>query len=199
MTVTQCGNFGVLGHQSGAITKISLQSGKEKNKFMSQHADEVTGLGVDVLNRHLVSSSLDKTIKLWDFYRGKLMISVDHGAAIENLCYNRLNDLVAISTSDLSLSLLNVKTGLKRVRHFPDAATNKITDICFSQDSKWLLTSSMDRCIRVWDVVTGSLLDWIEFKSAPLSLDFSPSGEFLATAHLNSRAVFLWSNKAFFQ
>ena len=57
----------------------------------------------------------------------------------------------------------------------------------------------MDCCIRVWDIVTGSLVDWIKFKHAPLSLDFSPSGEFLATSHLNSKAVFLWSNKAFFQ
>ena len=57
----------------------------------------------------------------------------------------------------------------------------------------------MDCCVRVWDIVTGSLVDWIKFMNAPLSLDFSPSGEFLATSHLNSKAVFLWSNKAFFQ
>jgi len=31
-----------------------------------------------------------------------------------------------------------------------------------------------------------------------LSLDFSPSGEFLATSHLNSKAVYLWSNRTFF-
>jgi len=62
-----------------------------------------------------------------------------------------------------------------------------------------LLCSSMDCSIRVWDIVTGSLVDWVKFKNAPLSLDFSPSGEFLATSHLNSKAVFLWSNRAFFQ
>lgn len=57
----------------------------------------------------------------------------------------------------------------------------------------------MDRSIRVWDIITGSLVDWIKFKNAPLSIDFSPSGEFLATSHINSKAVFLWSNRAFFQ
>ena len=56
----------------------------------------------------------------------------------------------------------------------------------------------MDCCIRVWDIVTGSLVDWVKFRQAPLSLDFSPSGEFLATSHLNSKAVYLWSNKAFY-
>jgi U3 small nucleolar RNA-associated protein 21 len=56
----------------------------------------------------------------------------------------------------------------------------------------------MDKCIRVWDIVTGSLIDWFKFKSPCLSLDFSPSGEFLATSHLNSKAVFLWSSKSYF-
>jgi U3 small nucleolar RNA-associated protein 21 len=46
--------------------------------------------------------------------------------------------------------------------------------------------------------VTGSLIDWIRFKSAPLSIDFAPSGEFLATSHIDSKSVFLWSNRTFF-
>lgn len=95
--------------------------------------------------------------------------------------------------------MVNPAAGLKRVRHFPQAAQNLINDVCFSQpDSKWLLNCSMDGCVRVWDIVTGSLVDWVQFKHAPLSLDFAPSGEYLATSHLNSKAVHLWSNKAFF-
>jgi len=107
--------------------------------------------------------------------------------------------LVAFSSSDLSITLLNVKSGLQKVRYFGRAADNKITDICFSQpDQKWLLCSSLDKSIRVWDIVTGLLGDWFRFKNAPLSLDFAPSGEFLATSHLNSKAVFLWSSRTYF-
>lgn len=85
------------------------------------------------------------------------------------------------------------------MREFKQAATNKITDICFSQpDSKWLICSSLDKCIRVWDILTGTLVDWVQFKRAPISLDFSPSGEFLATSHVGSKAVYLWSNRGHF-
>ncbi len=52
--------------------------------------------------------------------------------------------------------------------------------------------------MRVWDIVTGSLIDWIKFKKAPLSIDFAPSGEYLATSHLDSKAVYLWSNRSHF-
>ena len=106
---------------------------------------------------------------------------------------------MAFSASDLSITLLNAQANLKRVRFFPNAAENQINDVCFSQpDARWLLSCSMDSCIRVWDIVTGALVDWVKFRNAPLSLDFSPSGEFLATSHLDSKAVYLWSNRAFF-
>ena len=207
--VSQCGNFGVLGFASGAISKFNMQSGKERTVFSldtkstfgeTLHTAEITGLGTDQVNKHLVSTSMDKTVKLWDFYRGVLIKTYQTDYPITRMAYNRMNDLVAIASSDLSITILNPKTGLKRVRHFPNAAQNKINDVCFSQpDSRWLLSCSMDCCIRVWDIVTGALVDWVKFRNAPLSIDFSPSGEFLATSHLNSKAVFLWSNRAFFQ
>lgn len=189
------------------ITKFNVQSGIEKGYFKPEdasglknlHSAEVTGLGIDSQNKFLVSGSLDKTVKLWDFYRAKLISTFDTQYPISNLCYNRFNDLVAFSSTDLSITLLNARTGLHQVRKFENAANNKITDICFSQpDQRWLICSSLDKCIRVWDIVTGSLIDWLKFQNAPLSIDFSPSGEFLATSHLNSKAVYLWSNRTFF-
>ena len=87
---------------------------------------------MDMLNHYLVSCSLDHTIKLWDMFRLKLVRTQVHEHPIENLCYNRSNDLIAISSSDLTVTILNVKSGLKKVRTFPEVSSNKITDICFS-------------------------------------------------------------------
>lgn len=86
------------------------------------HTNEVTGLAIDSLNRYLVSGSADKSIKLWDFFRSKLLRTYNCEYSVETLCYNRANDLVAFSTTDLSITLLNAKSGLKKVRVFPQAA-----------------------------------------------------------------------------
>ena len=207
--MTRCGNFGVLGFANGQISKINMQSGKERGVFTldaknpigeTMHTGEVSGLAVDSMNRWMVSCAKDRSVKLWDFYRCKLIKSYTTDFPVNNLTYNLSNDLVAFSTSDLAMTIVNPLNSLKRVRHFPQAAQNQINAVCFSQpDSKWLINCSMDCCIRVYDIVTGSLVDWIKFKNAPLSIDFAPSGEYLATTHLNSKAVHLWSNKAFFQ
>ena len=149
-----------------------MQSGKERGFFTldtganpigeTLHTGEITGIGIDQLNRWMVSSSKDRSIKLWDFYRCKLIKTFATDFPVNNLTYNQSNDLVAFSTNDLAMTIVNPLTGLKRVRHFPNAAQNQINDVCFSQpDSKWLLNCSMDCCVRVWDIVTGSLIDWV--------------------------------------
>jgi len=111
VSVSLCGNFGVLGYESGMITKFNLQSGNDNGLFMAEdgkgaaslHKGEITGLGIDSQNKFLVSGSLDRTVKLWDFYRCRLLKSYDSEYPISNLCYNRFNDLVAFSTTDLSI------------------------------------------------------------------------------------------------
>jgi WD40 repeat protein len=79
-----------------------------------------------------VSSSLDATIKLWDFFRRELLKTYICEYPVENLVFNKLNDLIAFSQTDLSIQIVNARSGLKKVREFKQVATNKITDICFS-------------------------------------------------------------------
>jgi hypothetical protein len=55
------------------------------------------------MNKILVSSSRDSSIKLWDFYRRELVKSYKCDFPIENLCYNRMNDLIAFTQTDLTL------------------------------------------------------------------------------------------------
>lgn len=140
VAVSLCGNFGVLGYSTGMITKFNVQSGTDKGYFKPEdasrikdlHSAEITGLGIDAQNKYLVSGSLDKTVKLWDFYRAKILKTFSTDYPVSNLCYNRFNDLVAFSSTDLSITLLNAKTQLQQVRKFENATNNKITDLCFS-------------------------------------------------------------------
>jgi len=55
-----------------------MQSGKDRGDFINKlpgetlHSGEITGLGIDSMNKLLVSSSKDGSIKLWDFFRREL-------------------------------------------------------------------------------------------------------------------------------
>lgn len=62
----------------------------------------------------------------------------------------------------------------------------------FSPDSRWLITTSLDSIIRTFDLPTGRLIDAFRTTSIATSLSFSPSNDFLATAHVDSVGVYLW-------
>ena len=56
----------------------------------------------------------------------------------------------------------------------------------------------MDCLIKVWDLPSGKLIDCLKFDSAPTSICFSPTSEFLATTHVNDLGLYLWSNKTLY-
>jgi len=52
----------------------------------------------------------------------------------------------------------------------------------------------MDSIIRVWDLPLGLMVDAFRVSSPSVSLTFSPTGEFLATAHSDELGIYLWAN-----
>lgn len=62
----------------------------------------------------------------------KVARSFDQDYSYDNLVYNRKNDLIAVSTTNMDVVIHNVKNGLKKVRVFESVSDNKITDVCFS-------------------------------------------------------------------
>jgi U3 small nucleolar RNA-associated protein 21 len=56
----------------------------------------------------------------------------------------------------------------------------------------------MDSIVRTYDVPTGQLVDAFRSPSIATGVTFSPTGDFLATSHVDSVGVHLWANKAQF-
>jgi U3 small nucleolar RNA-associated protein 21 len=85
--------------------------------------------------------------------------------------------------------MITLKKGRNFVGH-----TARVTDFCFTIDNKFLLSTSMDKRIKIWDIIYGSVVCAIQLKQPIVSMDIDPTGEFLATVFLNSREICLWNN-----
>lgn len=98
--------------------------------------------------------------------------------------------LLATVADDLTIRLFDV-VALRLVRKF-EGHTDRITDLCFSEDGKWLLSSSMDGSLRIWDVILARQIDAIHVDVPITALSLSPNMDILATTHVDQNGIYLW-------
>lgn len=196
VAVSECGHFGFVGSALGQIDRFNMQSGLFRCSYKG-HTRAVTAIISNNVNSIVMSSSLDKTLKFWDFHTGALLDSLDFASPISHLCISHSSGLLAVVCDDLSISV--VDTDSKRtVRKFT-GHLNRITGITWSPDSKWLISASLDSTVKTWDLPTGALIDCFGVKDIPTSVSMSPTGDFLATTHVNHVGVFLWANRTMYE
>jgi U3 small nucleolar RNA-associated protein 21 len=219
--VTACGNFGLAGSSTGEIRMWNMQSGKERKSFalsgpppgdskpkvMTQGKkkskkekkktiEAITGLVTDALNTTVVASTLEGKLYFFDFHTTARVEVMELDSSITALELQRGSGLLACVCDDLVVRLVDIET--RRVVRELRGFKGRILDVAFTPDSRWLLATALDSTVRTFDIPTGRLVDAFRVPSIATSLTFSPTGDFLATAHVDSLGVHLWANKAQF-
>lgn len=105
---------------------------------------------------------------------------------------SKYSQLFSVGNDNNDVEIYNMST-LSRGRYF-SGHTKKISDMSFTWDSRVLGTCSMDKSIRLWDIVSGNCVQNILLDNPVISLDFSPSDDYLATSTANSNQIYLWQN-----
>ncbi|KAG2607487.1 hypothetical protein PVAP13_4NG249500 [Panicum virgatum] len=201
--ISACGNFTILGTEGGWIEKFNLQSGISRGSYIDTsmarqcaHDGEVVGLACDATNGSLISAGYHGDIKVWDFKTCKLKSRLDVGKPVTKIAYHRTNGILATVVDDMVLILFDT-VAMKMVRRF-EGHTDRITDLCFSEDGKWLISSSMDGTLRIWDISLARQIDAMHVDVSITSLSMSPNMDVLATTHVDQNGVYLWVNQSLF-
>lgn len=202
-TISSCGNFAVLGTAGGWIEKFNLQSGMSRGSYVDMsekrscaHEGEVVGVACDSTNSLIISAGYNGDVKVWSFKGREMKSRWEIGCKVVKIIYHRSNGLLATVTDDLMIRMFDV-VALKMVRKF-EGHTDRITDICFSEDGKWLMSSSMDGSLRIWDIILARQIDAIHVDVSITALSLSPNMDVLATTHVDQNGVYLWVNQAMF-
>ncbi|VAI81075.1 unnamed protein product [Triticum turgidum subsp. durum] len=116
--------------------------------------------------------------------------------SVTKIAYHRANGLLATVADDMVLVLFDT-VSMKMVRRF-EGHTDRITDLCFSEDGKWLISSSMDGTLRIWDISLARQIDAMRVDVSITSVSMSPNMDVLATTHVDQNGVYLWVNQALF-
>lgn len=201
LCMTHCGNFVCIGYTDGYVDRFNVQSGIWRCSYgkPTAHDGTVRGVTTDCLNQIMVSGGSDNTIKFWKFKDkdSDPLVALQLNEAISFFRAHRESSMLAIVLEDFSVLIVDIDTR-NVVRKF-EGHVAQITDATFSVDSRWLVTSAMDCTIKTWDIPSSQLIDQFKTESACISLTMSPTGEALATAHIDYLGIFLWSNRTLYQ
>lgn len=110
---------------------------------------------------------------------------------------HRDSSMLGVVLEDFTVNLIDCDTKTI-IRKFAGHSA-AITDVCFSPDSRWLMTASMDCTIKTWDIPSSYMVDQFRMPQPCISMTMSPNGDFLATAHVDFLGVYLWANKTLFE
>ncbi|XP_066599159.1 WD repeat-containing protein 36-like [Prorops nasuta] len=200
LCITKCGSFIIIGYNTGHIDRFNMQSGIHRASYGNEngaHRGIVSGLTTDCVNQTIISAGQDGLIKFWNFKlingRTSPQSTINLKESIKWLRYHNESFLIAAALENFDVIIIDQDT--KKIVRLFQGHNGRLTDACFNTDSRWLITASMDCTIRTWDIPSGHLIDVLQVSDACTSLDFSPSGEFLITAHVDHLGLYLWSNR----
>lgn len=195
--ITSCGNFAVIGQSCGRVDVYNLQSGLHRGCYGDDdkaHSGAVRGVATDTLNQLTLTAGSDRLLKFWRFKTKKQEEQLELASAPASMMLHRDSGMLALALDDFAVLVVDIETR-RVVRKFAGHHGN-INDMTFSPDGRWLVTVAMDCTIRTWDLPSGCLVDCFLVATAPVGVSLSPTGDFLATAHVDSLGVFLWTNKS---
>ncbi|KAJ8748657.1 hypothetical protein K2173_008102 [Erythroxylum novogranatense] len=211
-TISASDNFAILGTTGRRIERFNLQSGFSRGSYLDMsersnctHDEEVFGVACDATNTLMISSSYHGDMKNTGMgFQRKLKSRWKVDCSLVKIVYHRPNGshsscpppsssssspyfLLATVVNDLVIRMFDVMA-LRTVCKF-EGHTDRITDLCFSEDGKWLLSSSMDGTLRIWDMILARQWDAIHVDVAITSLSLSPNMDVLATTHVDQLGV----------
>ncbi|XP_028273149.1 WD repeat-containing protein 36 [Parambassis ranga] len=195
--ITSCGHFAVVGLSCGRVDVFNLQSGLHRGCFGDEeraHDGVVRGVATDNLNQLTITTGSDWLLKFWRFKTRKQEVQLKLNTAPAKMLLHRDSGMLALALDDFTLVVVDIETR-RIVRKFAGHHGN-INDMTFSPDGRWLVSVAMDCTVRTWDLPSGWLVDCFLVAMAPVCVSMSPTGDFLATAHVDSLGVYLWSNKS---
>lgn len=148
------------------------------DKMLRGNSKKIMYMEVSCNGNYIASMSTDSTICVWDVSKGCCMhrfkgVNSDRGL----LVFSKDEKKIATQGIDNSILIWDIKSGKlekKIVGHNYDLL--RVNGICFSPNGKYLLSSSKDRTIRLWELSSGGCLRVLNSGRNMNSAMFSPDG-----------------------
>lgn len=171
---------------------------RELNR-LEKHKDDVTSVSFSP-DGQIITSSYDKTIKLWS-KEGRLLkeFKEEHRGIIWSASFSPNGRIIASASADGTVKLWQTDGSLNSFITL-NGHSAAVRALKFSPDGEIIASSGEDKTIKFWRSKDGKLLNTIQAKQGwVISMSFRPDGKTLATGGGNSTVKFWRSENGTFK
>lgn len=141
-------------------------------KVLKKHTYHVTAVKFSLKGNILISGSADETITIWDIVSGiTLKTLAAHSDPVLSLALTPDSTMIASASYDGLMRLFDLETGqcLKTLTYnssshgtatasTTDVVNLPISNVTFSPNGKYILSSSLDGVLRLWDYMNNKVI-----------------------------------------
>ena len=171
------------------------------NYYLSGHDSSIVSVAISPDDNLIASSSIDKTIKLWNIYMKEpiLQILEGHKDIINTVSFSPDGKYIVSASSDKTIRIWDIQTG-KQIGNPLLGHTGGVCSASFSSDGSRIVSASFDKTIRIWNSKTGKQVGKtiVGHSDVVNSAYFSSDNHFIVSAS-DDKTIKIWDVSSGFQ
>ena len=137
-----------------SLTHTLIAPGGPLLRTINAHSDAINAVVVSPDGRYAISTSQDKTLKVWDLKNESELYTLKGHSSAVNAVAVTPDGLYAVSaSSDHSLKLWDLNKGVEQ-RTFT-GHSDKVNAVTVIPNGSYVVSASNDKTLKVWDLNTG--------------------------------------------
>jgi WD40 repeat protein len=137
-------------------------------------------------NSILITSSLDGSVRLWDFKNGSPLEAFNYEADVLDIDLSPNGSLLAAGRKDGFVSIVNID--IRQNVYNYNFAKGPVSVVQFHPGGEWLGVGTKTGGVRIWKTLTSLVESGPTHEAEIFNMAFSPDGKLLASASEDSSA-----------
>lgn len=157
---------------------------EQKTASFAEHTDYIrAGAPSPISPDILLSGSYDQTIKLYDCRSNETVLTVNHGSPVESVLFLPSGGIF-ISAGGTEIKAWDIFNGGKLLASISQHHKT-VTTLRLATNNSRLLSASLDRHVKIYDISTFRVVHSIDFPNAVLSMAISDHDDILAVGMID--------------
>ncbi|ESN98914.1 hypothetical protein HELRODRAFT_107075 [Helobdella robusta] len=176
-------NYKLFSGSDDKTVKIWDLATKSEIITFNEHEDYVRCGNKGASNDLFITGSYDHRVKLFDSRCKLSVLTMNHGDPVESVVMYPSAGVIA-SAGGTSIKLWDVLSG-GRLMGSMNNHHKTITSLCFCDNRRRLVSASLDRHVKFYDISTNNVTYSLDYPTPLLSIDIAPDDSLIATGSID--------------